>query len=82
MNASCSQKLQFAVVAILSAIILSACSQQEPENEWVVLTRNAATTWYEGRDGLAAGPEHDLVMSFASLSNTNTKVTLAATEKG
>lgn len=33
--------------------------------ELVVLTRNAPTTWYVDRDGEPAGPEHDLVESFA-----------------
>lgn len=32
----------------------------------VVLTRNAPTTWYIGRDGEPAGPEHDMVEAFAS----------------
>ncbi len=31
----------------------------------VVVTRNAPTTWYIGRDGESTGPEHDLVESFA-----------------
>lgn len=31
----------------------------------VVLTRNAPTTWYIGRDGGATGPEHDMVLAFA-----------------
>jgi len=31
----------------------------------VVLTRNAPTTWYIGRDGEPTGPEHDLVEAFA-----------------
>lgn len=34
--------------------------------ELVVLTRNAPTTWYLNRDGLMAGPEHDLVEAFAA----------------
>lgn len=31
----------------------------------VVVTRNAPTSWYEGRDGVA-GPEYDLITAFAS----------------
>lgn len=31
----------------------------------VVLTRNAPTTWYIGRDGLPTGPEHDMIEAFA-----------------
>ncbi len=34
--------------------------------ELVVLTRNAPTTVYEDRDGLLAGPEHDLLSAFAA----------------
>lgn len=36
--------------------------------ELVVLTRNAPTTWYQGRDG-EAGLEHDLIQSFAKNHN-------------
>jgi membrane-bound lytic murein transglycosylase F len=32
----------------------------------VVLTRNAPTAWYIGRDGEPTGPEHDLVEAFAA----------------
>lgn len=32
----------------------------------VVLTRNAPTTWYIGRDGEPAGPEYDMVTAFAN----------------
>lgn len=31
----------------------------------VVLTRNAPTSWYIGRDGLPAGPENDMIEAFA-----------------
>ncbi len=34
--------------------------------ELVVLTRNAPTTWYIDRDGEPAGPEYELVESFAA----------------
>ncbi len=51
------------------AWFLVSCSDNNTEalgegDELVVLTRNAPTTWYEGRDG-QAGPEHDLVIAFA-----------------
>jgi membrane-bound lytic murein transglycosylase F len=50
--------------------ILTACSDKsvdslQEEGELVVLTRNAPTTWYEGREG-TAGPEYDLASAFAS----------------
>ncbi|BCO30201.1 membrane-bound lytic murein transglycosylase F [Thiohalobacter sp. COW1] len=32
----------------------------------VVLTRNAPTTWYIGRDDAPTGPEHDMVEAFAA----------------
>lgn len=35
------------------------------EGELVVLTRNAPTTWYEGREG-PTGPEYDLVSAYAA----------------
>jgi len=36
------------------------------EGTLVVLTRNAPTTWYLGRDGKPTGPEYDMVEAFAS----------------
>lgn len=58
------------IVNILFFILLS-CSDTGGINDLginkqlVVLTRNAPTSWYEGRDGIT-GPEHDLINSFAS----------------
>jgi len=48
---------------------LVACGEQatpdtEEREELIVLTRNAPTTLYEGRDG-TTGPEHDLITAFA-----------------
>jgi membrane-bound lytic murein transglycosylase F len=59
-------------LGINSAVLtwfLVACSDNNSEpleegDELVVLTRNAPTTWYEGREG-QAGPEHDLIAEFA-----------------
>ena len=52
---------------ILLLAVLSACEDQPrsgiPE-ALVVVTRNAPTTWYEGRDGIA-GPEFELVKAYA-----------------
>jgi len=50
--------------------LLPACSDKGVEllaetGELVVLTRNAPTTWFEGREG-PAGPEYDLINAFAS----------------
>jgi membrane-bound lytic murein transglycosylase F len=54
---------------VILAWLLVACSDNginalKEGGELVVLTRNAPTTWYEGREG-PAGPEHDLVTKFA-----------------
>ena len=53
----------------LSVLLLAACSENgvdslEVDDTITVITRNAPTTWFEGREG-HAGIEHDLVMSFA-----------------
>jgi len=56
---------------IILALIVSACSPNDHSinkiktlGEIVVFTRNAPTTYYEGRDGLA-GLEYDMVTAFA-----------------
>jgi len=57
----------------LAAGLLTSCADDDrvadskalaTGDELIVLTRNAPTTWYQGRAGLA-GPEHDLVNDFA-----------------
>jgi membrane-bound lytic murein transglycosylase F len=54
-------------VCLALTVILTACGWDPlADDELVVVTRNAATTWYEDRDGVPAGPEHDLVMAFAA----------------
>lgn len=59
------------IVLNILFISLISCSDTGDVNdlndgkELVVLTRNAPTTWYEGRDGVT-GPEYDLINSFAS----------------
>jgi len=63
------QKLRYiSLVLVLTCLV--ACSDNSQNNgqgktELVVLTRNAPTTWYEDREGYA-GPEYDLVKSFAA----------------
>lgn len=57
-------KLALLISSVL--YLLSACEgPQESAADLKVLTRNAPTTLYEGRDG-PAGPEYDLIMSFAN----------------
>ncbi len=45
----------------------------------VVLTRNAPTTWYIGRDDEPAGPEHDLAESFAAWLGVETEYAIEDT---
>ena len=61
------------LLSILFVLLLSACQDSDRSNatgqarfpeELVVVTRNAPTTWYQGREE-AEGPEYDLVRSFA-----------------
>ncbi len=68
------------IIAAALPLLVSACDSAETNAEQapsrslaeireagtlVVVTRNAPTTWYIGRDGEPSGPEHDLVESFA-----------------
>jgi len=60
---------------MLLASLFVACDdgrQHQQSEELVVLTRNASTTWYEGRDGLT-GPEYDLINSFANYKKIKVK---------
>ncbi|WP_206609573.1 transporter substrate-binding domain-containing protein [Thiohalobacter thiocyanaticus] len=64
----------------LVMLLLAAGCGREPDSEasyrdldairesgkLVVLTRNAPTTWYIGRDDAPTGPEHDLAEAFAA----------------
>ena len=55
-------------VLFLASLLLIACGGKNVDDlkkkgELVVLTRNAPTTWYQGRDG-ESGFEYDLVQSF------------------
>jgi len=68
------------IFATVLPLLLSACDRPETNADQapsrsleeirdsgslVVVTRNAPTTWYIGRDGEPAGPEHELVQAFA-----------------
>jgi len=62
--------------------MLTACDQQVTHfslfkehlpSTLVVVSRNAPTTWYEGRDGLQ-GPEYDLIKSFADYHGINFRI--------
>lgn len=52
------------LVSLLSCSDTSGIDDIKEGDELVVLTRNAPTTMYEGREGFV-GPEYDLVQSFA-----------------
>ena len=67
------QKLYLAIPILALTMLLLGYSDTtidtlRQQGELIVLTRNAPTTWYEGRDGLA-GPEHDLITRFAQQHN-------------
>ena len=56
-------------MVVLLTLSLVGCSEHSIKHlpdgqELIVLTRNAPSTWYEGREGLV-GPEYDLITSFA-----------------
>ncbi len=72
-------RFRYWIIAAALPVLLSACDRPEANSaqapsrsleeireagRLVVVTRNAPTTWYIGRDGEPAGPEHDLVESF------------------
>ncbi|HFD32354.1 MAG TPA: membrane-bound lytic murein transglycosylase MltF [Gammaproteobacteria bacterium] len=57
------------IAFLVTTLFLTACGEKgindlKKQGELIVLTRNAPTTWYQGRDG-EAGFEYDLVQSFA-----------------
>lgn len=65
------------VVIMCASYFLVACGDKNVDtlkagDELVVLTRNAPTTWYEGREG-QAGPEHDLITEFAQKYGLNVR---------
>ena len=53
---------------MLATLILGCEKEEYGQPELVVLTRNAPTTLYEGREG-RSGPEYDLVRAFAEHNN-------------
>jgi membrane-bound lytic murein transglycosylase F len=56
------------LAGFLLMFLLAACGNTPVEtklpDELIVVSRNAPTTWYQGRDELL-GPEYDLIQSFA-----------------
>lgn len=71
----CNKNKCFFLIA--TSLFLAACSGSDikdvqEQGELVVLTRNAPTTWYQGRDG-DAGFEYELVQSFAKQNNVTVR---------
>lgn len=72
--------MRIRILLILLVVLLAACGDRQESGsaegrsletikasgKLVVLTRNAPTTWYIGRDGEPTGPEHDMVEAFAA----------------
>ena len=63
--------MRYCYASLLILVLLASCSFPPPlleqikqKGELIVLTRNSATTYYEGKDGLT-GFEYDLVKMFA-----------------
>ncbi len=63
--------MRYCYASILMLLLVTSCSLPPPlleqikqKGELIVLTRNSATTYYEGKDGLT-GFEYDLVKMFA-----------------
>lgn len=68
-------KSLFILVIVFS---LNSCSKENTYPDTLtVVTRNAPTTWYQGRDG-PQGPEYDLIMSFSRFINVPVKIQVVA----
>ena len=67
----CSQSTR-AVLILLLWLAATGCAQDPADRDpgdLVVLTRNAATTYYTDRDGELAGPEYEMASAFAKSVN-------------
>lgn len=82
------------VLATACLVLVAACSPsneaQKPSRSLanikesgtlVVLTRNAPTTWYIGRDEEPNGPEHDMIEAFAARLGVKVKYKIKETIK-
>lgn len=74
------------LAGLLLIPLVAACSPSQPnsilehvlkEGELKVLTRNAATTFYEGPDGMPAGLEYELAQGFADELGIELKMLIA-----
>jgi membrane-bound lytic murein transglycosylase F len=71
-------KIRLIISLILFTLLLTACSKEDSLNrilkkqELVVATRNAATTYYEDRDG-KSGFEYDMVTAYANSLGVNVR---------
>ena len=84
-------------LAALTVLVAVACDSRETNTEQApsrslaevresgtlrVVTRNAPTTWYIGRDGEPTGPEHDMVEAFAAAIDVETEYVFRDTVAG
>lgn len=69
-------KIKLLLILLLSTSLLSCGGNDiddlKKQGEIIVLTRNAPTTWYQGREGVL-GFEHDLIQSYAKLNGLTVK---------
>lgn len=72
------------LLALLLSLLVTACSKEpslleqvKKEGELRVLTRNAATTYYEGADGSHRGLEYELARGFAEYLGVELKMVVA-----
>jgi membrane-bound lytic murein transglycosylase F len=75
----------FSLLAFITTLLLSACSNEpshlqkvKANGELVVITRNSATTYYEGPNG-PTGMEYDLVKGFANELGVQIRLIVAPT---
>jgi len=65
-------KIRACIYIVIASLALISCGKNiddvKQQGDLIVLTRNAPTTWYQGRDGVL-GFEHDLVLSYAKYND-------------
>lgn len=72
-------KIFACIYIVIASLTLISCGKNiddvKQQGDLIVLTRNAPTTWYQGRDG-TLGFEHDLVLSYAKYHNLKVRFKL------
>ncbi|MCA1771394.1 MAG: transporter substrate-binding domain-containing protein [Halomonas sp.] len=87
-----SRSYTLVLTLLLPLTLLAGCGESEPTVTLVdppepggtlnVVTRNGATTYFIDREGMPAGPEHDLVEAFADANDWQVEWTLAESTSG